>query len=156
MAKPKHILVATDGSECSLRAASFAGELARALKARVTILLIQDERAIVPEAWGMVVIGSVETPDRNEIERARAALEKRALETDLAETRSALGEIKEDVDLVQVWGYPQADICSYADTHGMDLIVLGSHGRSGIKRVLLGSVSHAVVNTANVPVTIVR
>jgi nucleotide-binding universal stress UspA family protein len=156
MTGPKHILVATDGSDCSLKAAAFAGELARSFDARVTILLVQNEQAIIPEAWGMVVIGSTKMPDANELEEARAAFEKKALETDLKQTRSALGDVPGEVDLVQLWGYPQTDICSYAEAHDVDLIVLGSHGRSGIKRVLLGSVSNAVVNTAKCPVTIVR
>lgn len=47
-------------------------------------------------------------------------------------------------------------IVEYADDHGMDHIVVGSHGRSGASRILLGSVAETVARRSSVPVTIVR
>ena len=55
-----------------------------------------------------------------------------------------------------VWGHPADQICRFASESDADLIVIGSHGRTGISRAILGSVSHAVANQAPCPVTIVR
>lgn len=53
-------------------------------------------------------------------------------------------------------GPPDRVIVDYVDKHNIDQIVIGSHGRSGISRVLLGSVAEKVVRRSSVPVTIVR
>ncbi len=53
-----HILIPTDGSELSVKSAKFGGDLARALNARVTLLAVLNEQAIVPAAWhGMGIAG---------------------------------------------------------------------------------------------------
>jgi nucleotide-binding universal stress UspA family protein len=46
-------------------------------------------------------------------------------------------------------------VLEYADDHGIDQIVLGSHGRSGIDRMLLGSVAETVTRRARIPVTVI-
>ncbi|OVE84438.1 universal stress protein [Natronolimnobius baerhuensis] len=53
-------------------------------------------------------------------------------------------------------GQPARAIVAYADEHDVDQIVMGSHGRSGVARLLLGSVAETVTRRARVPVTIVR
>ncbi|WP_293028827.1 universal stress protein [Natronococcus sp.] len=53
-------------------------------------------------------------------------------------------------------GSPARTITEYATAHGIDHIVLGSHGRDGVSRILLGSVAETVARRAPVPVTIVR
>lgn len=53
-------------------------------------------------------------------------------------------------------GRPSRTIVDYADENGFDHIVMGSHGRSGVSRILLGSVAEAVVRRSPIPVTIVR
>ncbi len=150
MLKPKHILVPTDGSEDSENAARFAGELARSFDARVTVLLVQDDRMLVPEAWGMAA-GA-----HGSVEEARAGLEANAEANELARTKQAAGDVPGGVAAVQTWGHAATEICSYAEANEADMIVIGSHGRSGVKRLLLGSVSHAVANSAPCSVTIVR
>lgn len=55
-----------------------------------------------------------------------------------------------------VVGRPSHAIVEYADEHDIDHIVLGSHGRDGLSRVLLGSVAETVVRRASVPVTVAR
>jgi len=54
------------------------------------------------------------------------------------------------------WGMPFVEIIRYARAHGIDLITLGTHGRSGIKHLLMGSVAENVVRTAPCPVLTVR
>jgi len=54
-----------------------------------------------------------------------------------------------------VEGRPADAITAYADDHDIDAIVMGSRGRSGVSRVLLGSVAGTVVQDSSVPVTVV-
>lgn len=152
----KHILIPTDGSESSMSAASFGGDLARATHARVTILSVLDDEAVVATAWGGEVGGFSGPGGDTSIEIIRRQMEKNALENLLPKTAAAAGQIDPGPDLAHVWGNAATGICDYANEHGVDLIVMGSHGRSGLKAMLLGSVSHAVTNRAPCAVTIVR
>lgn len=54
------------------------------------------------------------------------------------------------------YGHPPEEISDYAANHGIDRIVMGSHGRSGLSRLLLGSISEAVMRRSTVPVTTIR
>lgn len=60
------------------------------------------------------------------------------------------------VERVLVEGSPGEEIVAYADSEGCDLIVMGTHGRGGIDRLLLGSVAERVVRTSETPVLTVR
>jgi nucleotide-binding universal stress UspA family protein len=53
-------------------------------------------------------------------------------------------------------GYAPTEICNFADENAFDLIVMGTHGRRGVKHLLLGSVAERVVRTASCPVLTVR
>ncbi len=66
----------------------------------------------------------------------------------------ALAELGRDLDAVTalVFGRPAREIVSYASRHGIDMIVMGTHGRTGVSRALLGSVAEAVVRRASCPV----
>lgn len=61
-----------------------------------------------------------------------------------------------EIDTETEKGYPASVIVSYAEEQGIDRIVIGSHGRTGVRRLLLGSVAEAVVRRSSVPVTVVR
>lgn len=60
------------------------------------------------------------------------------------------------IETVTEVGRPARAIVEYVEEHGIDHIVMGSHGRSGVTRVLLGSVAETVVRRSPVPVTVVR
>jgi nucleotide-binding universal stress UspA family protein len=62
----------------------------------------------------------------------------------------------EEIEQVTETGRPTQVIVDYATDHEIDQIVMGSHGRSGIERILLGSVAETVMRRATVPVTVVR
>lgn len=73
------------------------------------------------------------------------------------EGRETLNDVQRRVDDVTVEtalleGSPASEIVSYADTNDCDLIVMGTHGRSGVDRLLLGSVAERIVRKASVPV----
>ncbi|MBT8146473.1 MAG: universal stress protein [Gammaproteobacteria bacterium] len=143
-----HILVPTDGSEDACKAAAFAGGLARALKARVSLLLVLPEDSILHNAWG---VGA-----ESDVEEIRNMLEKQARENELPKTIESLGDLDVKPELITSWGHPADEISRFAREHKVDLIVVGSHGRTGIKRAFLGSVSQAVANQAPCAVTIVK
>ncbi|MGB9987578.1 universal stress protein [Salarchaeum japonicum] len=60
------------------------------------------------------------------------------------------------LDTVTEVGRPSRTVVEYAEENGFDHIVMGSHGRSGVSRILLGSVAESIVRRSPVPVTIVR
>ena len=68
----------------------------------------------------------------------------------------AAGEAGASITRETVVGQPAREIVEYAEEHDVDQIVIGSHGRSGVSRVLLGSVAETVVRRAPVPVTVIR
>ncbi|ELY47540.1 universal stress protein [Natronorubrum sulfidifaciens] len=73
---------------------------------------------------------------------------------DEAHERAAERDCEVETELLV--GHPAASIVEYADDHAVDRLVVGSHGRAGVSRVLLGSVAERIVRRAPVPVTIVR
>ena len=149
MTKFDHLLVATDGSEGSKHAAEYAGNLARRLKARVTVIYVQDEESVPSHAWGLA-------DGMKTIEQVRDSLEEHAMKHEISVAINAIGELQIAPVEIVAWGHPSEIICAFASENEVDLIVIGSHGRSGLKRAFLGSVSQAVANQAPCPVTIVR
>lgn len=88
---------------------------------------------------------------------ARQALEF-ALEQHsvLSEAETLAEEYDTDIETETVFGLPRDAIIDYAEDNPIDQIIMGSHGRSGLKRVVIGSVAEKVTRHASVPVTIVH
>ncbi|QSG16153.1 universal stress protein [Halapricum desulfuricans] len=137
------ILLPTDGSDGAERVAEHAGSLARQYDATVHVLSIADTRnrfegptmGLGADAW-----------EDAERERSQAAVE---------DTVAALPE-DVSVDHTVDSGVPHAAILDYAETAGVDVIVMGTHGRTGIDHYLIGSVAERVVRQSPVPVLTVR
>jgi glycine betaine transporter len=70
--------------------------------------------------------------------------------------QSALAKGAKTVSVAQLSGFPPGEITDYAKSGGYDLIVMGTHGRRGFSRVLMGSVAERVLRTASCPVLSVR
>ncbi|MFT4582554.1 MAG: nucleotide-binding universal stress UspA family protein [Gammaproteobacteria bacterium] len=149
------ILLATDGSEGSLRAARFVASLALPLAAHVTMLSVHSEEALMMQTMGPVAWPAALPDSGLNFEEIKAATEKQAALTTLQETKQALGNLP-DVEIVQVWGQIAEAICDYASANSIDLIVIGSRGHSTFARLLLGSVSSQVAQHSPCPVTIVH
>lgn len=81
---------------------------------------------------------------------------KREAEETLAAGRETAVEAGVDVETDTVVGTPANAIVEYAEDHDVDHVVTGSHGRSGVSRILLGSVAETVIRRSPVPVTVVR
>ncbi|WP_348608829.1 universal stress protein [Halobaculum rarum] len=140
---PDNVLVAFDGSPLSERALTYAIE--NFPDATITSLYVINpiDSVIDVEAGGIPV-----AKDWYDDARERAT-SIHTVATDLAATHDI------DLNTVTEVGKPARAILEYVDDHGIDQIVLGSHGRSGIDRTLLGSVAERVTRRARIPVTVI-
>lgn len=133
------ILVPTDGSEAASDAVDEALELAESFDAEVHVLYVVDTRLTHTILGGEVV----EKLER-EGEEATGEIVERAEESGL-ETRREVIE-----------GAPSEAILNYAEENGIDLIVMGTHGRTGLEKAVIGSVTEKVVRKSSTPVMTVR
>jgi nucleotide-binding universal stress UspA family protein len=144
------LLVPTDGSKAAQKAAVYAIDLAKQLKASVIILSVIDKRSFTGQT-----VPSTET--------ARHVIEP--IEDYLREAAEVYaGEIKKLCDKDRVRsktiissGHPVEDIVKTASRAKADLIIMGSHGKSALTATVLGSVTYGVIHKeTKIPVLIVR
>lgn len=143
----KHILIATDGSELGSKAVGQGLALARALSAKALVVT-------VTEPWNAVVSGEfVFSYPVDDYDRDAAANASRILAgaTEVARKVDVTCETLHVKDM-----FPAEGIVETAKKRGCDLIVMASHGRRGISRMLLGSQANSVVTQSPVPVLICR
>src|SRR5262245_40055388 len=145
--RPRRILLPVDGSEHSLEAARMLGRLIDAEDAAISLLHVQKHEVFaVGKAW----------IDPDAIQR-REILRRREAELVFDVTSASLAQQRLNVrQQLVVEGDPADEILRFADEIGADLIVMGSHGRTGVMRILMGSVSRKVLDQAKCPVLIVR
>jgi nucleotide-binding universal stress UspA family protein len=142
-----HVLIATDGSELAERAVKQGLELAAQIKAAVIAVT-------VTEPWpGAVADGVMAMSPIPEYEEAVARGASRILAA-VAETAGKLGVACETVHVAD--RYPAEGIVELAKARNCDLIVMASHGRRGIAKLLLGSQATRVLAYSAVPVLICR
>jgi nucleotide-binding universal stress UspA family protein len=141
------IMVAIDGSEHSVKAAEYALEIAKSFSAQLYAVTV----TYVPESYHLkqedVLNQSIEM--RGSIEDAKTWLEKFNQDSreDSIQLKTELINSHRPVDYV---------ILEYAEKNDIDLIVLGTRGRSGFKKLLLGSIASSVVTYAHCPVMVVK
>lgn len=136
-------MVATDGSECSHKAVASAVELARLSGGTVYAVYVVSTDYFS----SMAVDTGWETMYEVLKKEGHAAVEY----------VKAVGDAEAvPVEMIVLEGHPAPEIIDYAEENGMELIVLGTLGRTGIDRVLLGSVAGNVVRHSKVPVMVVR
>jgi universal stress protein A len=140
MLKYKHILLATDFSEGTAHVIAEAYELAKQMGARLSLLHVVEP---LP-GYGYAFIGSAEI-ELQLVDESKKQLAK------LGKKYS----IDKKDQFVEI-GPPKAEITRIAEEHGVDLIVVGSHGRHGFVENLLGSTANAVVHHAKCDVLTVK
>lgn len=143
------ILVPTDFSACSDDALAYASRLAQHEDARVVLLHVVELAAglepttrIYPEGLSEpVTVGAFAS------EGAQASL-----------TEQLARVVRREVTIEKriAFGRPIDTVCELAEELGADLVVLGTHGRTGLKHLFLGSVAERIVRTCSVPVLTVR
>jgi nucleotide-binding universal stress UspA family protein len=140
---PANVLVAFDGSPLSERALTYAIETFPDAPITSIYVINPIDSVIDVEAGGLPVAKDWYENAKEEATRIHATA------TDLAAERNT------ELDTVTEVGKPAQAILKYADDHDIDQVVMGSHGRSGINRTLLGSVAETVTRRARIPVTII-
>lgn len=135
------ILVPTDGSEGAGVAIRPAVDIASKYDARVHALSVIEPMALGVDVRSKAIIDSLEKAAQDAVE----TVEERATQASVSGVETAIEH-----------GSPYREIRSYVDEYEIDLVVMGTHGRSGIERYLLGSVTEKTVRTSPVPVMTVR
>ncbi len=146
-----HILIATDGSELGGKGVEAGIMLAKQLGARVTIVTVTemwDSANIAASAMWMADARPIQEYENAAAEGARKIL-------DAASAAAKAAGVTADVVHVRD-KHPAEGIIQAAQDRGADLVVMASHGRRGLGRLILGSQTTEVLTHSKVPVLVVR
>jgi nucleotide-binding universal stress UspA family protein len=147
---PVTIIFATDGSDLALDAVKAGFAVLRPADRLVVATAIEaDDISLVTGGSGLA--GGVMSAEEYEAHRRRVETDG---QTALEQVAAALGT--DGVEVVTLEGDPGRELCALAEELSATAIVMGSRGRGGIKRALLGSVSDHVVRNAPCTVVITR
>ena len=135
------ILIASDGSERNLAAVEEALRIGRACGAPVHAVYVAD-------------ISALESASADVVIRDTWELVQREGEKALARIRDSAEGVQ--LETVVLEGKPAAEIVKYAKDQGMDLIVIGTQGKQGIERILLGSVAESVIRATPCKILVVK
>ena len=135
------ILLPTDGSEGAAAALEHAATLARAFDARVHVVSVVDSAATTLEGGWSVMLDDLDAAAQEAVAGMAEDLRDRGVR-----------EVRTEVSV----GTPYRDLLDYVEDEGIDLVAMGTHGRSGIERYLLGSVTEKLLRTSPAPVLTVR
>ena len=135
-----HILVAFDGSESASRAFDFGLALAAKFGARLHVLAVVRPPEMPEDVETEAMIESA----REDYERQLSALQAGAAKSGV------------DASFAVAIGHPAEQIVHYAETHGVDHVVLGHRGKTLFRRWLIGSISKHVMHYAHCTTTVVR
>lgn len=142
----KHILIPVDGSDTALKAVESAAQMARVFQARATVVYVID-----PYPFG----GLGSDLAYGQVEYLSAAKAEAQAASEAARGVLAAAGINAEAWTVEshtIW----RGILETAQETGADLIVMGSHGRRGLEKMVLGSTAQRVLSHAMLPVLIVR
>ncbi|AKB18050.1 MULTISPECIES: universal stress protein [unclassified Methanosarcina] len=139
----RNIVIATDGSANTRRAISYGIELAKLSGATVHALHVVNTSSTISENWtaGKEIIYKIMMGDG---------------EKAVSEVKEIGEEAGVEVRTVLLDGYPSDEIINFAEYNNVDLIVMGTLGKTGLGKFLLGSVAEKVVRGSKVPVVVVR
>jgi nucleotide-binding universal stress UspA family protein len=135
----KNILVATDGSEHGYRAANIALDLGKISGGKVTAIYVADTNR------------TSHLPDDMLLFSIRELLLKEGKDA-LKQVEDQAREVGVAFEGVVAEGNPGSEIINYAESAGMDIIIMGTVGRTGLDKFLLGSVAEKVVRNSRIPV----
>jgi nucleotide-binding universal stress UspA family protein len=142
----KNILVATDFGTCSEKAMAYGCDLARTFDATLHVIHVVDD------VFGRHLGTRGYSSDPSRIQHELESSAQKRLDG-LLKDQSACLKMKAEM---RISNAPAMEIVDYARDAGIDLIVVGTHGRSAVAHVLLGSVAEKVARTAPCPVLTVR
>jgi nucleotide-binding universal stress UspA family protein len=134
------ILVPVDGSDAAANAVDHAAALAAVHDAGLHLVHVVEPQAAV-DAAGVDVMGALEEAGQQSLSDAESSAAAAGIET---------------VTTKLLHGQAHREIVDYAEDRDVDLIVMGTHGRTGLGRLLLGSVAENVIRLSPVPVLTTR
>jgi len=138
----RHILISTDGSELAQRGVAHGLALAKSVQAKASVIFVLEPFS---EMSGQL----------REAVTTYAQLRKKEAASALEQAVEAAREAGVSCKAIQVEnGQPHQAIIAAAVDRGCDLIVMSSHGRSGLSMLLIGSVTHKVLTHAKIPVLV--
>ena len=140
------IIVAIDDSEISVNVIHQAAQLAKALNSEITVVEVMALDPYLADTY--IRLGQ----SNDLIERVRGYVQE-----NLAKAEQKFEELGLTVatQILEGFSVPQ-EIINAAQNLGADLIIMGSHGRTGFKKFILGSVAQKVLGESHIPVLIVR
>lgn len=145
-----NILIATDGSDLAEKAVTQGLELAKTCNARVTVLVVTDMWSALEMAHHAI---AGEQNPISDYEEAEAAAATRILD----QAKEIAAKTGVDCETLHVKDkHPAQGITDTAAERNCDLIVMSSHGRRGLEKILLGSVTSEVITHTRLPVLIAR
>lgn len=142
----KHILVPVDGSSTSVQAVQKAAALAKVFGSRVSTVFVIDP-------YPFTGVGTEFAYGQTEYLQAANAEAKQAIATATASLDAA--GVKSTAEILESHT-PWRGIVEYAQQQAVDLIIMGSHGRSGLEKLVLGSTTQRVLSNVTIPVLVVR
>lgn len=146
----QHILVATDGSELALKGVEHGLALAKSLGAKITILTVSEP--LHPDAARAAQLAGVDLAATRYDQQLDGLMKER-----FARIEERARDHKITVNLAhEIDDSPAKAIVRTAKLSGCDLIVMSSHGRRGMRRVLLGSQTSEVLVETPIPVLVIR
>lgn len=137
-----HILIPTDGSELAERGVAHGMALAKSLGATVSVIFVVEPFSEVSSRFLEAVVAYVEFRKQ----QATSVLDRVANEAKTAGISCQTIQVES--------GQPHQAIIAAAEDKGCDLIVMSSHGRSGLSMLLIGSVTNKVLTQAKIPVLV--
>lgn len=129
----KMVMIPTDGSKYAEKAEDVAISIAKNFKGKLVVVHIIDEKLIYP-------FEVLEEEGKNILERSAHKGEKEGLE----------------VKQVLIFGNPTHDMAKIVEKTGSDLVVIGTHGKTGLQKLLMGSVTENTIKTVSVPILLVK
>ncbi|MCL1978899.1 MAG: universal stress protein [Methanomassiliicoccaceae archaeon] len=139
----KKILVPTDGSEFTKYAVEKAIELAKLSEGKVTALFVLDKSVYASSPMDTAVINVYDTLEKEGKHATNYVVEK-------------AGEAGVEIEEKHIEGVPARIILQEAEEGGYDIIVMGTLGRTGISKLLMGSVAEKIVQNAKCPVMVAK
>jgi nucleotide-binding universal stress UspA family protein len=146
----RHILIATDGSVLAKKAVSHGLSLAKSVGAKVTALVVEAPFSVndVPESKVRPMSEAIERHSEHTRQHADKVLRQVADAAKVADVPCETVQIEHD--------QPYQAIIATAKDKDCDVIVMASHGQSGISALLLGSVTNKVLTHTKIPVLVCR
>lgn len=144
MSSPQHFLVPIDFSPSADAALDYALALGQKLQARLTLLHVMHIMPLGASDMGAALPASYLEEVEADIRRSLEGYGQRVLAVGL------------EADILTIHGIPHEEILATARAQQVDLIIMGTHGRTGLGHLFLGSVAEKVVRMAPCPVLVVR